>query len=64
MAYKLVCIADFHGVKKGEKIIDPFEISRHSEKREHHFVRVALTPEEAEEVAHIVADRAETSPET
>lgn len=38
--YELICVHPFGNIKKGDHITDPEEVSKHSEDREHHFIRI------------------------
>lgn len=38
--FHLVCVHEFHGVKKGTVITDPVEVAKHLNDRGHHFVKI------------------------
>ncbi len=40
MQYHLICVHDFHGYHKGQRVTDPSEVERLMKDRDHHFVRV------------------------
>ena len=58
MAYKLVCTAPFHGFNKGDVITDPGEVETHLAKRDHHFVKVRMSPDEEESVKAAIRETA------
>lgn len=54
MPFKLVCVHPFHdrhsgkNFERGDELAHQHHVARLTETREHHFVRVAITDEEAE----------------
>ena len=62
MAYHLICVHPFHhqgrNIQKGERISDPAEVIKHSDDREHHFVRV-YSPDLSSSLSEPAAPHAE-----
>jgi hypothetical protein len=51
VSYHLICVHEFHGYKKGQKITDPDEVERLRSDRDHHFVKISAPEESAAELA-------------
>jgi hypothetical protein len=55
MAFKLVCVSEYHGYSKGQEVIDPEQVADLLTDREHHFVRVNMTDEDNAKLAAMKA---------